>query len=78
MEHFKKLGIGKELLEVIAELGFEKPSEIQKKTIPLVVAGKDVIGNSATGSGKTLAFFLNFFVTTLFSKVFPYRYFRNR
>ena len=56
MEEFKKLGIGKEILEVIAELGFEKPSEIQMKTIPLVVKGKDVIGNSATGSGKTLAF----------------------
>src|SRR3989344_3071445 len=55
-EEFKKLGIGKEILEVIAELGFKKPSEIQMKTIPLVVKGKDVIGNSATGSGKTLAF----------------------
>ena len=53
---FEKLGLGKEILEVVAELGFEKPSEIQARTIPLVVKGRDVIGHSATGSGKTLAF----------------------
>ncbi|MCZ7401803.1 MAG: DEAD/DEAH box helicase, partial [Candidatus Methanoperedens sp.] len=35
---------------------FESPSEIQEKSIPLIVAGKDVIAGSATGSGKTLAF----------------------
>lgn len=56
MERFRKLGIGKELMKVIEEQGFEKPSEIQEKAIPLVLAGKDVVGNSATGSGKTLAF----------------------
>ncbi|KAB2947262.1 MAG: DEAD/DEAH box helicase [Candidatus Methanoperedens sp.] len=35
---------------------FESPSEIQEKSIPLIIAGKDVIAGSATGSGKTLAF----------------------
>jgi superfamily II DNA/RNA helicase len=55
-EEFKKLGLGKEMMKVVEELGFEKPSAIQTKTIPLVLAGRDVIGNSATGSGKTLAF----------------------
>ncbi|MFH1823272.1 MAG: DEAD/DEAH box helicase [archaeon] len=53
---FKELGISEEILKVIKEEGFEKPSEIQNKTIPLVLDGKDVIGGSATGSGKTLAF----------------------
>ncbi len=53
---FKELGISEEVLRVIQEEGFEKPSEIQSKTIPLVIEGKDVIGGSATGSGKTLAF----------------------
>ncbi len=53
---FRDLGISEEILKVIREDGFEKPSEIQSKTIPLVLQGKDVIGGSATGSGKTLAF----------------------
>ncbi|MFZ3170332.1 MAG: DEAD/DEAH box helicase [Candidatus Methanoperedens sp.] len=35
---------------------FESPSEIQEKSIPLIIEGKDVIAGSATGSGKTLAF----------------------
>jgi len=56
MESFRKLGINEDLLKAIKEHGFEKPSEIQEKTIPLVVQGKDVIGGAATGSGKTLAF----------------------
>ncbi len=56
MQKFRDLGIPEEIIRVIQEDGFEKPSEIQSKTIPLVVEGKDVIGGSATGSGKTLAF----------------------
>ncbi|MFC1686033.1 DEAD/DEAH box helicase [Nanoarchaeota archaeon] len=56
MEHFKKLGLSKNLLKVIEELSFTVPSEIQEKAIPLVLKGKDVIGYAATGSGKTLAF----------------------
>jgi len=53
---FKKLGIAESILKVIEEEKFEKPSEVQAKTIPLVLDGKDVIAGSATGSGKTLAF----------------------
>jgi ATP-dependent RNA helicase DeaD len=56
MEKFKQLGISEGILKVIEELGFDEPSEIQEKTIPLALVGKDVIGQSATGSGKTLAF----------------------
>ena len=56
MTKFKELGITEEVWKVIHEDGFEKPSEIQARTIPLVLQGKDVIGGSATGSGKTLAF----------------------
>ena len=56
MEQFKKLGIDDAVLRVIKEERFEKPTEIQKKTIPLVLQGKDVMAGSATGSGKTLAF----------------------
>jgi ATP-dependent RNA helicase DeaD len=56
MPEFEKLGMKEELLQVVRELEFESPSEIQKQAIPLVLSGKDVIGNAATGSGKTLAF----------------------
>ena len=56
MEKFKQLNLSEELLDAIRREGFDTPSEIQEKTIPLVLQGKDVIGSSATGSGKTLAF----------------------
>ncbi len=56
MEKFTKLGLSKELTDVLKQSGFKEPSEIQEKAIPLALAGKDIIGGSATGSGKTLAF----------------------
>jgi ATP-dependent RNA helicase DeaD len=56
MENFEKLGLSQEILKVIKNENFEKPSEIQEKTIPLALAGNDIIGCSSTGSGKTLAF----------------------
>ncbi len=56
MEKFTKLGLSKELTDVLEHSGFKEPTEIQEKVIPLALAGKDIIGESATGSGKTLAF----------------------
>jgi len=56
MDKFRELGIIQPILRVIEEERFEKPSEIQEKSIPLVLSGKNVIAGSATGSGKTLAF----------------------
>ncbi len=56
MESFKNLGISEPVLRSIKDEKFESPSEIQGKSIPLILAGKDVIAGSATGSGKTLAF----------------------
>lgn len=56
IEKFKRLGIEGELLRAIERENFENPSEIQEKSVPLVLAGNDVIAESATGSGKTLAF----------------------
>jgi ATP-dependent RNA helicase DeaD len=56
MEKFTKLGLSEELTDVLKQSGFKEPSEIQEKTIPLALAGKDIIGGSSTGSGKTLAF----------------------
>ncbi len=56
MESFKNLGISGPFLKSINDEKFENPSEIQEKSIPLILAGRDVIAGSATGSGKTLAF----------------------
>ena len=50
---FRKLGIIEPIVKVIEEERFEEPSDIQVKTIPLVVEGKDVIAGSATGSGTS-------------------------
>ena len=56
MKNFRELGLNKNLLKILEEIGFDEPTEIQEKVIPLALAGKDVIAESATGSGKTLAF----------------------
>lgn len=53
---FTELGLTKELEDTIARLGFTQPTQIQEKSIPSIIKGMDVIGESATGSGKTLAF----------------------
>lgn len=53
---FKKLGLPEHLLKAIQDEHFVTPSEIQERSIPLILQGKDVLAGSATGSGKTLAF----------------------
>lgn len=53
---FKDFNFSKNLASAIDRLGFTVPTEIQEKAIPLIIDGKDVVGESATGSGKTLAF----------------------
>jgi ATP-dependent RNA helicase DeaD len=56
MDNFRKLGISEPILKSIKDEMFENPSDIQEKSIPLILKGRDVIAGSATGSGKTLAF----------------------
>lgn len=53
---FKNLGICEPILRVIEEYDFSEATYIQEKSIPPILEGKDIIGQSATGSGKTLAF----------------------
>src|SRR5579863_1722098 len=53
---FSELGISAELLKAIDKLGFEKASPIQTEAIPVLLQGRDVVGQSQTGSGKTAAF----------------------
>jgi len=53
---FSELGISAEVLKAIDKLGFEKASPIQAEAIPVLIQGRDVVGQSQTGSGKTAAF----------------------
>ena len=53
---FKELELSPELLKSVERAGFEEATPIQSETIPLALAGKDVIGQAQTGTGKTAAF----------------------
>jgi ATP-dependent RNA helicase DeaD len=53
---FSELGLSGELLKAIDKLGFEQAAPIQAAAIPVLLQGKDAVGQSQTGSGKTVAF----------------------
>lgn len=53
---FDELGLSPEVLKAVLKMGFEEPTPIQEKTIPVLMTGKDVIGQAQTGTGKTAAF----------------------
>jgi ATP-dependent RNA helicase DeaD len=53
---FSELGLSSELLKAIDKLGFEQAAPIQAEAIPVLMQGKDAVGQSQTGSGKTVAF----------------------
>ncbi len=53
---FSELGLSAELLKAVDKLGFEQAAPIQAAAIPVLMTGKDVVGQSMTGSGKTAAF----------------------
>ncbi|MBD7965787.1 DEAD/DEAH box helicase [Fictibacillus sp. Sa2CUA10] len=55
---FKELGIHDELIDILLQNGIGEPTPIQKETIPVILEGKDVVGQAQTGTGKTLAFVL--------------------
>jgi ATP-dependent RNA helicase DeaD len=55
---FSSLGLLPELTDVLAALGYEEPTPVQRETIPLLIAGRDLLGQAATGTGKTAAFAL--------------------
>lgn len=54
--YFSELGLSNKLLKAIQRSGYEEATPIQEQTIPMVLAGKDVIGQAQTGTGKTAAF----------------------
>jgi len=55
---FKELGLTDALLKAVTALGYEQPSTIQEKAIPVVLEGKDVLASAQTGTGKTAGFVL--------------------
>ncbi|HUP46830.1 MAG TPA: DEAD/DEAH box helicase [Thermoanaerobaculia bacterium] len=55
---FASLGIRDSLVETLTALGYEVPTPIQQRTIPPLLAGRDLIGQAQTGTGKTAAFAL--------------------
>ncbi len=55
---FDQLGLSEEIFKAISDLGFESPSKIQEKAIPVLMTGADLIGQAQTGTGKTAAFAL--------------------
>ncbi len=55
---FKQLALKSSLLKSLNEIGYETPSPIQSQTIPLLLEGKDLVGQAQTGTGKTAAFAL--------------------
>ena len=58
MTKFAKLGLEKKLLDTLDDAGFTIPFPIQERTIPVLLAGSDVIGQAHTGTGKTIAYAL--------------------
>src|SRR5512138_1641319 len=55
---FTKFGLSQAMLDGVKAMGYVEPTPIQLRTIPLIMAGKDVIGSAQTGTGKTAAFAL--------------------
>ncbi len=55
---FKQFALDEKLLRAVNDLGYETPSPIQLKTIPLLLGGNDIVGQAQTGTGKTAAFAL--------------------
>lgn len=57
-QKFTELGLSEKTLKAINDMGFDTMTEIQRRTIPPLLAGRDVLGAAKTGSGKTLSFLI--------------------
>ena len=55
-DSFGELILEKRVVAALKEMGFEEPSPIQQQAIPILLEGKDIIGQAQTGTGKTAAF----------------------
>src|SRR3954470_11603113 len=57
-DSFTALGLQRELAAAVAALGYEEPTPVQREAIPLLLKGRDLLGQAGTGTGKTAAFAL--------------------
>ena len=57
-QSFQQLGLNDNLLKALKQVGYETPSPIQAESIPLLLEGRDILGQAQTGTGKTAAFAL--------------------
>lgn len=73
MESFEELNINRQLLNAVADLGFEKPTPIQEEAFPVGMSGKNIVGIAQTGTGKTLAYMLPILQQLKYSKVYKPR-----
>jgi len=55
---FASLGLSQKVMDAVQKIGYENPTPIQMQTIPLLLAGKNLLGTAQTGTGKTAAFTL--------------------
>ncbi len=55
---FEELGLSADLVQTVTEEGYEEPTPVQERAIPLILAGRDVLAAAQTGTGKTAAFTL--------------------
>jgi len=68
MESFEELNINRQLLNAVADLGFEKPTPIQEEAFPVGMSGQNIVGIAQTGTGKTLAYMLPILQQLKYSK----------
>lgn len=61
VQKWSQCGLSRQTLDVVHQLGYEKPTPIQMQALPALMSGRDVIGVAKTGSGKTVAFLMPMF-----------------
>ncbi|RBQ67838.1 hypothetical protein VDGD_04354 [Verticillium dahliae] len=61
VQKWAQCGLTRQTLDILADLGYERPTSIQMQALPCLMSGRDVIGVAKTGSGKTMAFLLPMF-----------------
>ena len=68
---FSELNLAPALLSALQEENYHTPTAIQAQTIPLILAGADVMGSAQTGTGKTAAFVLPLLHNLMSAEVLP-------
>ncbi|HEX6226809.1 MAG TPA: DEAD/DEAH box helicase [Chryseolinea sp.] len=66
---FESFNLNKQLLNAVADLGFSAPTEIQQKSIPVILGGQEIIGIAQTGTGKTAAYLLPLLMKVKYAQV---------